>query len=471
MPVTLRAQLLFAGVRLGSCPLQMAISTMSKALNDDVGWARSDFSAPEYISAACLACAYSNQWDLSQSIVLDQQRRSTQLENNGSHMALVAATILGDMATVELLCTQGVDFNKSSLYFGYPLYVAIRHGSPRMIQRLLELGATLEYNALDDGQPQRSPSPWTAAAACGNLEVFTFIRNRLRTWNDSRICESLIVACEGGHMSIIKKCFDELQNIASLTRNYWFTRPFPVSNMLIGVASKNGHVDVLNLLANYGIRYDNLPTYPNHLRCYEPFMRAVEAGQISVVRYFISTGLSAESSWGRGAIAMAARRGQIETASILLEAGFSLTACGPALRHESRGPWTRNPVINASWEGEAAMLRWLIDKGRSLSQHYGGHYCLQLAALRGHEEVVSVLLEHGVNPNSEAAWALYPPPKHLPSYWPPIVIAQMYEDKKGMYELLLKYGAIPIDPAKSDLAESFMSGSYPIKFCQSVYAM
>lgn len=119
--------------------------------------------------------------------------------------------------------------------------------------------------------------------------------------------------------------------------------------------------------------------------------------------------------------------------------------------------------MSASFNGHAAMLRWLISKGLNIFKSFIGYRCMQVAILNLHEDIVAMLLKEGVVTDRDQACMLYSPLKSVSKSYAPVLLAQVCQGGKGIHRLLLQHGAKPIDPTESILAHRFADGFCPTK--------
>jgi len=94
------------------------------------------------------------------------------------------------------------------------------------------------------------------------------------------------------------------------------------------------------------------------------------------------------------ALHSASIQGHVEVVRLLLECGVDV---------DSRGFWSKSPLLLASFEGHLDVVRCLLDHGADANFQDDYHITpLIHAVARGHLEIVRVLLEHNVDVNAQA---------------------------------------------------------------------
>ena len=142
------------------------------------------------------------------------------------------------------------------------------------------------------------------------------------------------------------------------------------------------------------------------------------------------------------AINRAASNGHIHVVQILLDYGANINSV------QCRG---RTPLFEAARNQHVSMTRFLLDNGADLEFAACSEDALFFAVQHGHEAVVRMLVEAGVNVDG--------PPEYSESEPAPILIAIAHGHDR-MVELLLELGAQKVDPMQSIWAEKFRDGTY-----------
>ncbi|KAJ5492332.1 hypothetical protein N7453_010429 [Penicillium expansum] len=154
----------------------------------------------------------------------------------------------------------------------------------------------------------------------------------------------------------------------------------------LSMAASSGHVNVVNLLLEYGVCPD-LPT--GSLQKRTALHRAAENGHLDVVRVLADAGSAINAQDGNGAtpLALAAQEDYLDIVEFLLSRGAN-----PNIATEDRG----TSLCMASRTGNIDIVRCLIDHGATPNPSYpdGMKPLFQLshAAEAGHGDIVDLLL-------------------------------------------------------------------------------
>lgn len=132
----------------------------------------------------------------------------------------------------------------------------------------------------------------------------------------------------------------------------------------------------------------------------EGFANAVEAGNESAVKVFLSCGVSVDARDERDwtALMISSFNGNEKMALLLIR-------CGAKIQAQDRNGYT--PLHWASFNGYLPVVQLLLEKGANIdADSQFGWTALMQAATRGHVPVVAKLLEHGalVNKKTQDGW-------------------------------------------------------------------
>ena len=123
------------------------------------------------------------------------------------------------------------------------------------------------------------------------------------------------------------------------------------------------------------------------------FLERIRAGDVSVVRLFIATGMDihARDADGMTALMWAAREGHVEVVRILVE---QWVAAADAQAQDDDGTTV---LMWAARGGDVEMVRFLLENGANINaRNNNGITALMFAAAVGHVEVVRILVEQWV---------------------------------------------------------------------------
>ncbi len=160
--------------------------------------------------------------DGGKQICLHCSSLSSSSEDLLSHgLALHAAAYMGDIAMLDRLLEDGAPLNGHSPYFDPPLYVAVRANNSLSVSALLERGATIDADALDQGS--------VSASRAGTSALWDAV------WH--------------GFEDVVRLIIDN-RNLG---------RDELVDYHYLGIAVENGHERVTRLLLQRGVHPDDAP--------------------------------------------------------------------------------------------------------------------------------------------------------------------------------------------------------------------
>ncbi|KAL4862085.1 ankyrin repeat-containing domain protein [Aspergillus spectabilis] len=197
----------------------------------------------------------------------------------------------------------------------------------------------------------------------------------------SRYGESLCVASEQGHLTLVKIILHRIETLLDkwdpYDCDYWI-------NEALANAAKHGHLSIAQLLVEKGAEVNAFAEDG------PPLILAAAAGRGDVVRYLLAKGASHTSAnkYGFTALNEAAQVGDVESVKTLLEYGAVVDAVG--FRNEDRD----TALLLASIAGHKDVVTLLLTKGAN-ARHVNAcdETALQLAEDFGHEGVARLLRE------------------------------------------------------------------------------
>ena len=119
----------------------------------------------------------------------------------------------------------------------------------------------------------------------------------------------------------------------------------------------------------------------------EKLIAAAQRGDIKAIERELAAGADINFNEGNTALHLAARGGQTETVTLLLDRGAAIDAATQ---------YRNTALILAAWHGHPETVALLLEGGAAIDAR--NHYdktALQLAAVEGHTEVIALLLERG----------------------------------------------------------------------------
>jgi ankyrin repeat protein len=217
-----------------------------------------------------------------------------------------------------------------------PLWLAAAQGSAAMVAKLLDAGANPNV-ALEEGE-----TPLMAAARTGTLEAIKLLAARGADVNAS-------------------------EHLRKQTALMW--------------AAANGRADVVRTLIELHAELDARSATRSLV---------VNTGLQAGSGGYNPPGQADHEEGGFTPLLFAARRGGVESARLLLEAGANVNA--PAADGAS-------PLVIAVHSGNGAVARLLLDNGADPNAAAAGYTALHAAVLRSDLETLKALLAHKANPD------------------------------------------------------------------------
>ncbi|KAL6793087.1 ankyrin repeat-containing domain protein [Trichoderma sp. SZMC 28012] len=281
---------------------------------------------------------------------------------------LITASFFGFTEVVRILLSWGSNVNVTDPKGKTALTFAIQNGHTKTAELLLQNGA--DMTLLDN------ITGWPAlfhAAYYGSVDIF---RALLTQGADIKFTsrngyDALLSATEGGQNSVIKVLLEHGIDVSS-------SRPKKAGTPL-GMAIRNGHYEVVELLLNNGANYNAVletDWLPLTLASYE--------GQVNIAKLFLGLGADINESTSDG-----------------------LT-----------------PLVNAIWNNKVDMVQFLLENGADPSiADPGGCTALKAAIHVGNIEIVKLLLDNSVDLVVEDNRGLRP--LHLAAHYGHVDIAKL----------------------------------------------
>ncbi|KAL5089253.1 hypothetical protein Trisim1_005816 [Trichoderma cf. simile WF8] len=364
------------------------------------------------------------------AMVLDKGAKVNALELMGN--ALCTAANKGHGEIIEMLVEKGAKIHNRG-FFSNPLSYAASSGHIEVVKFLYEKGAKIN-------PPGFFGSPLALAASNGHTEVIKFLLEKgAKIHNRGFLGSPLTLAASGGHIEVVKLLLEKEANIQ--------TRGFFGSPLKLAVLG--GHIEVIKLLLEKGAKI------PNRGLLGSPLQVVVLAGNIEIVKLLLDKEANIQTRGLLGSpLNLAVLVGHREMVKLLLEKGAKINTRGPfgsplqvaAFKGEkeivemllnngaefnARGGLFGNALHGAAMNGNRDVVEMLLEKGANINARWlispgyilfddpdnvdktkiqemllekgikigtwGKVYgtALQAAAVKGHEEIVQLLLDKG----------------------------------------------------------------------------
>lgn len=263
-----------------------------------------------------------------------------EVTSDGWH-PLHTACVKDHVEIARLLLSRGANVNAAMGDGVTPLHHAVLHGSVKLAELLLDVGAGVETCAGDSRM-----SPLHLAALRGDVAMIKFLLNR------------------GAHVD---------------TESAAGTTPFVT-------AAQHGHLDTVAFLVSIDAQWKERKS-PLHV--------VTANGFTDVLKFLIAEGVDVDLSdeYGLTPLCVAVVSGQVDALHVLIAAGASANVV-----NQQAGDYTA--LHYAAELGREEAMKTLIATGGGdvHAKTDAGHTPFLVAALHGHVDVLSVLLENGAEP-------------------------------------------------------------------------
>ncbi|XP_046585566.1 serine/threonine-protein phosphatase 6 regulatory ankyrin repeat subunit A-like isoform X3 [Haliotis rubra] len=295
--------------------------------------------------------------------------------------AVMMAAARGYYDIYNLLVSEGADLSLTDTDNSDCLMLACWGGNMSIVKHLLSL-ETFDINRQRGADGQ---SGVMIAASRGHYDVYNLLVSEGTDLSMTDKCNSdcLILACEGGNMSIVK----HLLSLETFDIN---RQRGADGQSAVMMAASRGHYDVYNLLVSEGA--DLSLTDTNNSDC---FMLACKGGKMSIVKHLLSLETfdinRQESMFCESAVMMAAATGYYDIYNLLVSEGADLSLTDK---------YNRDCLMLAYERSSMSIVKHLLSLETLDINRQGatnGQSAVMMAASRGHYDVYNLLVSKGAD--------------------------------------------------------------------------
>lgn len=409
----------------GRDPLTSTIRQVVESLLDDADVQKVEDQRFEYSRALCAAVAYDlrhNGYRLSELLESNNKTEGSFFDQCGNIVAGAAAG--GNIHKLRTLLSQGADPNVKSQYFGFALQNAARLGRRDIVSLLMEYN-TKTHSYASSGEA--AAAALRAACEAGQEQIVKCLLNSEYEMHllHTNYEDAVVDAAGNGHVDVVWSL---------LERSHCADKENMMAQALL-TASAKGYLHVVQTLLESGLDVNT-----KHHEGKNSLHQAARGGHARVVRLLLNRGAGYYDARFGDPLYLAAQNGHEDVVQMLLDGGADIDTKGPE----------GCVLAQAAKNGEMRMIRFFLEKGLDLHALYcrgprrRGDVALELAAGRGHEDTVRLLVGLGVDVNGDGG-------KHGGT---PMVRAMMncHDD---MVKTLLELGAKEVDPLRTEFACHF----------------
>lgn len=411
----------------GRSPLSVAINaTASQLLRVHDVEDQTEDRRLKYSSALCDAVAYSKSpRQLFELLKTDCQVIGGQFDPHPH--TLVGAAAVGDLEGLELLLKVDASHERmKSTFFGDARQIAARTGREGMLKVLIRGGSNPSSNDIAEAL--------TAACVSGHATVVHFLLDSYSPANPRFNVDpepAIRAAAYHGHVALVQTLLQRF-HLPDIHKT--------VTQAAFAASSRGYHAVIQMLLENDYLGINVISHEGQNL-----LHLAARGGHARAVRFLLDHSIQYyEGRWG-DPLYLAAINGHQAVVQTLLDDGKDINKA-----QGSHG----SLLVHAARNGETAMIRFLVAE-RGFNLHDGstlGETALEMAAERGHVETVRMLVGLGVNVDGCVDGGMDGP----------MLRALMYGQVR-VVNALLGLGARKVDPSKTEYADGFLDGEYPMR--------
>lgn len=363
-------------------------------------------------------------------MISDSSRCTIELSCTDSSHILAAAAFLGKLDVVASLLSKGMDVDKNSSYFGFPLRAAAERGQVEVVRLLLAHGANVNNTGGLALNYHGEDTALRAASRRGDDTIVSLLSEPIYGLRAGGVAyhNALLDATRHGHVNLVN----------DMLYRYDFVNRKGLQSEILLVAARIGHFQLVQTMLDDGVDVNYTNIEDVHV-----LTEAAIGGHALVVSLLLENGaLFNSNGHDSGAINRAAKYGHKDVVRVLLDHGADVNA--------DSGSGFQNPLYEAAMSQQVSMMRLLPNRGADIKAFGCGESAFDRAIMMGYEEVIRVLVEAGVDIDSTG----------YDGEPAPILRAMMYGQDR-VVKLLLELGAKEVDPLESVWAEKFLDGTYP----------
>ena len=274
---------------------------------------------------------------------------------------------------------KGLDVNSVDLLGRTGLILAARRGHLRIVQFLIERGADIDKQSVNQ-LGFSVTSALTSAAREGHLEVVQcLVKNGAGVNVPDRMgATALTFAASGGHLQIVQNLLDNGADLGVQSSR---------GRIALIEAAGGGHFSVVECLMEKGADVNVMNKHGM-----TALMFATQNGHLKVVEYLLEKGadVNVQDKQGCTPLMVAIRRGVEQVVTILLENGAEIEV-------QSKTGYTA--LACAAEEGNLQVVQWLAEKGADLNvlDKKGETPLIRAAESAQNFEVVKYLVKIGAD--------------------------------------------------------------------------
>ncbi|MBP5426506.1 MAG: ankyrin repeat domain-containing protein [Clostridiales bacterium] len=334
-------------------------------------------------------------------------------------MYLADAVDMQDVEQVKQYIEQGADVNQSGWFSKKPVIRAIRQGNVVLVKYLVENGAKVDTDCLNE------------AIEVGSLPIVKFlVENGVdinkKGWFGK---EPTIRAIRSGNAPIVACLVEQKTKNGDRVDRYYLDEAIDVGSLPVVKCLIEKGVDI-----NWQSRFGE-----------DPVIRGIHKGNAPMVAYLIKKGSEEGLKIDIRYLNEAIDAGNLQVVKSVVDCGVNLNQSG----------WfSKAPVIRGIRKGNVAIVEYLISKGAKVDKN-----CLDVAIETGNLSMVKCIVRQGVNVN-ERSW-----------FDDPSIIKAVHTQNLNVVKYLVKHGAKindrcmneAVKTGRIEIVKYFISKGYNVK--------